>query len=100
MENLSVYQDISKRTGGDIYIGVVGPVRTGKSTFIKNFMELLVLPNIDDIYKKERSIDELPQSAGGKTIMTTEPKFIPNEAVEIKLDDNIKMKGRLVDCVE
>ena len=99
MENLSVYQDISKRTGGDIYIGVVGPVRTGKSTFIKNFMELLVLPNIDDIYKKERSIDELPQSAGGKTIMTTEPKFIPNEAVEIKLDDNIKMKARLVDCV-
>ena len=99
MENLSVYQDISERTGGDIYIGVVGPVRTGKSTFIKNFMELLILPNIDDVYKRERAIDELPQSAGGKTIMTTEPKFIPNEAIAINLADNVKMKARLVDCV-
>ena len=99
MENLSVYQDISERTGGDIYIGVVGPVRTGKSTFIKNFMELLVLPNIDDVYKRERATDELPQSAGGKTIMTTEPKFIPNEAISISLEDNVKMKARLVDCV-
>ena len=85
--------------GGDIYIGVVGPVRTGKSTFIKRFMELLVLPNIEDGYKRERAIDELPQSAGGRTIMTTEPKFIPNEAIEISLDDNIKLKTRLVDCV-
>ena len=85
--------------GGDIYIGVVGPVRTGKSTFIKRFMEMLVLPNIEDGYKRERAIDELPQSAGGRTIMTTEPKFIPNEAIEILLDDNIKLKTRLVDCV-
>ena len=99
MENFEIYQDISKRTQGDIYIGVVGPVRTGKSTFIKKFMELIVLPNIDDEYKKERAVDELPQSAGGKTIMTTEPKFIPNEAIEIALDGNIKMKTRLVDCV-
>ncbi len=99
MENLGIYQDISERTQGDIYIGVVGPVRTGKSTFIKKFMELLVLPNIENGYKKERAVDELPQSAGGKTIMTTEPKFIPNEAIEITLDGNIKMKTRLVDCV-
>ena len=99
MENFEIYQDIAVRTGGDIYIGVVGPVRTGKSTFIKHFMELLVLPNIEDNYKKERSVDELPQSAGGRTIMTTEPKFIPNEAVEIKLNEKIKMKTRLVDCV-
>ena len=99
MENLEIYQDISGRTGGDIYIGVVGPVRTGKSTFIKNFMELLVLPNIDNVHKRERAIDELPQSASGKTIMTTEPKFIPNEAIEITLNGNIKLKTRLVDCV-
>ena len=99
MENLKIYQDIANRTQGDIYIGVVGPVRTGKSTFIKRFMELLVLPNIENNYKRERAIDELPQSAGGKTIMTTEPKFIPNEAIEIRLDSNIKMKTRLVDCV-
>ena len=99
MENLGIYQDIAKRTEGDIYIGVVGPVRTGKSTFIKKFMELLVLPNIDNEYKRERAIDELPQSASGRTIMTTEPKFIPNEAIEINLDGNIKLKTRLVDCV-
>ncbi|MCI8309216.1 MAG: stage IV sporulation protein A [Clostridia bacterium] len=99
MENFDIYQDISRRTDGDIYIGVVGPVRTGKSTFIKRFMELLVLPNIENEYKKERAVDELPQSAGGKTIMTTEPKFVPNEAIEITLDGNIKLKTRLVDCV-
>jgi len=96
---LKLYEDISKRTDGDIYVGVVGPVRTGKSTFIKKFMDLLVIPNIENNYKKERAKDELPQSAAGKTIMTTEPKFIPNEAVEIKIDNSILLKTRLVDCV-
>lgn len=99
MENYTIYQDIAERTGGDIYIGVVGPVRTGKSTFIKNFMETAVIPNIKDDYKKERAKDELPQSSNGRTIMTTEPKFIPNEAVEITIGDNLKLKTRMVDCV-
>ena len=98
MNSYSIYQDIAKRTGGDIYIGVVGPVRTGKSTFIKNFMELAVLPNITDDYKRARAQDELPQSSNGRTIMTTEPKFVPNEAVEVTLD-NIKFNTRMVDCV-
>lgn len=94
-----VYNDIKARTGGDIYIGVVGPVRTGKSTFIKRFMDLLVIPNIADVHSKERAIDELPQSAAGKTIMTTEPKFIPKEAAEITLGEDTKVNIRLIDCV-
>lgn len=99
MEDYNIYHEISERTQGDIYVGVVGPVRTGKSTFIKRFMELMVIPNIDNDYKKERAKDELPQSASGKSIHTTEPKFIPNEAVEITLQDNTKFKVRMVDCV-
>lgn len=98
MENYDIYQNIKERTNGDIYIGVVGPVRTGKSTFIKNFMEVAVLPNIKDDYKRQRANDELPQSSNGRTIMTTEPKFIPNEAVEISID-NVKFNTRMVDCV-
>ena len=94
-----IYTDIARRTGGDIYIGVVGPVRTGKSTFIKQFMEKLVIPNITDPARKARAVDELPESAGGKTIMTTEPKFIPEEAVEIALDGNTKLRVRMADCV-
>ncbi len=99
MKNTDLYKDISLRTNGDIYIGVVGPVRTGKSTFIKKFMENFVVPNIDNEFSRARALDELPQSAAGKTIMTTEPKFVPNESVEITLENNIKMKTRLVDCV-
>ncbi len=99
MTNTSIYQDIAARTGGDIYVGVVGPVRTGKSTFIKKFMENLVIPNIANEYKRERTIDELPQSAAGKTIMTTEPKFIPDEAAEIVMEDHTRFKVRLIDCV-
>lgn len=99
MEKFDLFRDIAERTGGDIYIGVVGPVRTGKSTFIKRFMETMVLPNIVDPYDKERAKDELPQSGAGKTIMTTEPKFIPNEAVEITIKDNVNVRVRVVDCV-
>lgn len=99
MENMGVYEDIKARTDGDIYVGVVGPVRTGKSTFIKNFMDLLVIPNIENTYKRERARDELPQSAAGRTIMTTEPKFVPNEAIEITIGENLKLRTKLVDCV-
>ena len=98
MEN-NIYSDISKRTDGDIYIGVVGPVRTGKSTFIKRFMESVVIPNIESDYKRERAIDELPQSAAGKTIMTTEPKFVPEDGVEVNLDNGARFNVRLIDCV-
>ncbi|MGE5613673.1 MAG: stage IV sporulation protein A [Bacillota bacterium] len=99
MDKYGIYQQIAERTQGDIYIGVVGPVRTGKSTFIKRFMDLLVIPNIENVYSRERAKDELPQGAAGRTIMTTEPKFVPNEAVEITLDDALKLKVRMVDCV-
>lgn len=99
MENASIYADIARRTDGDIYVGIVGPVRTGKSTFIQRFMETLVIPNIESEYRRERAIDELPQSAAGKTIMTTEPKFIPEEAVRINLDGNAEMNIRMIDCV-
>lgn len=99
MEAQSIYQNIAKRTGGDIYIGVVGPVRTGKSTFIKRFMETLVIPNISSEFARERATDELPQSAAGRTIMTTEPKFIPEEAVKVSLADNAAFNVRMIDCV-
>ena len=95
----NIYSDISSRTQGDIYIGVVGPVRTGKSTFIKRFMETLVVPNIQGDFPKERARDELPQSAAGRTIMTTEPKFIPEESIELSMQDNIHFKVRMIDCV-
>lgn len=99
MEERNVYQDISRRTDGDVYIGVVGPVRTGKSTFIKRFMDALVLPNIRDESIYRRTVDELPQSSAGRTIMTTEPKFIPEESVEINLGNNTTFKVRMIDCV-
>lgn len=99
METAALYKDIQGRTGGDIYIGVVGPVRTGKSTFIKHFMELLVLPGMEPSPLRDRAKDELPQASGGKTIMTTEPKFIPQEAAKVQLDDEISLNIRLIDCV-
>ena len=99
MTGTNIYSDIATRTGGDIYIGVVGPVRTGKSTFIKQFMDTLVIPNIAEASKKDRATDELPQSASGRTIMTTEPKFIPEEAVEISLPGNAAFRVRMIDCV-
>ena len=99
MTNTNIYNDIAERTGGDIYIGVVGPVRTGKSTLIKRVMEQLVLPNITGDYSRQRAQDEMPQSAGGKTVMTTEPKFIPDEAVEVCVSDGARFRTRLIDCV-
>ncbi|MDD6174254.1 MAG: stage IV sporulation protein A [Firmicutes bacterium] len=95
----NIYQDIAQRTGGDIYVGVVGPVRTGKSTLIKRFMDTLVIPNIGSQFSRERAIDELPQSASGRTIMTTEPKFIPEDAVRIKVNDQASFNVRMIDCV-
>ncbi len=99
MTDSSIYKDIETRTGGDIYIGIVGPVRTGKSTFIKRFMDVLVLPHIKEQYIKDRATDELPQSSAGRTIMTTEPKFIPENAANITIDDSAHLKVRLIDCV-
>ncbi len=99
MAEHSIYRDIAERTGGDIYIGVVGPVRSGKSTFIKRFMESLVLPNMGEGYSRERARDEMPQSAAGKTVMTTEPKFIPDEAVTVHVDDVANMRVKMIDCV-
>ena len=99
MTNTGIYKDISDRTGGDIYIGIVGPVRSGKSTFIKRFMESLVLPNIESEYERNRANDELPQSASGRTIMTTEPKFIPENGVDVCLDETVNFKVRMIDCV-
>ncbi|WLR53105.1 stage IV sporulation protein A [Bacillus tianshenii] len=99
MEKVDIFKDIAERTGGDIYLGVVGAVRTGKSTFIKKFMELVVLPNIENESDKARAQDELPQSAAGKTIMTTEPKFVPNQAVTVDVDEGLEVNVRLVDCV-
>ena len=98
MEQTNIYREIATRSGGDIYLGVVGPVRTGKSTFITKFVQELMLPNITNTFAKQRTIDELPQSAQGKTVMTTEPKFVPNEAITLSIDD-IKMNLRLIDCV-
>lgn len=97
--SINIYEDISYRTGGDIYIGVVGPVRTGKSTFIKRFMDTLVIPNIESEFQKERARDELPQSSAGRTIMTTEPKFIPEDGIEITMQDSLRLKVRMIDCV-
>ncbi len=97
--NTTIYQNIATRTAGDIYIGVVGPVRTGKSTFIKRFMETQVIPNIENVYRRERARDELPQSGSGRTIMTAEPKFVPEEAVQVQLPDGAAFSVRLIDCV-
>ena len=99
MTDSKIYEDIALRTGGDIYVGVVGPVRTGKSTFIKRFMETVVIPNIDNIYLKERARDELPQSGSGRTVMTAEPKFVPEDAVQINIGNDTIMSVRLIDCV-
>ena len=99
MTESSIYTDIAKRTGGDIYIGVVGPVRTGKSTFIKKFLDTAVVPNIENDYDRQRTLDEMPQSASGRTIMTTEPKFIPDESVKIKVSADTELNVKMIDCV-
>ena len=99
MTETSIYKDIQDRTGGEIYIGVAGPVRTGKSTFIKNFLDTLVLPNMENEFARQRMLDELPQSASGKTVMTTEPKFIPNDAARINLPAGASFNVKMIDCV-
>ncbi len=99
MDQFNLYKDIQARTGGEIYLGVVGPVRTGKSTFIKRFMDMMVFPRIEDVHSREQARDELPQSSGGTVIMTSEPKFIPKTAVEIPVDDSVRVKVRCIDCV-
>ena len=99
MADMSIYKDIAERTGGDIYIGVVGPVRTGKSTLIKRFISDLAIPNIQGEFMKDRARDEMPQSASGKTVMTTEPKFVPEEAVHINIDESAGFDLRMIDCV-
>jgi len=98
MNAANIYSDISNRTGGNIYLGVIGPVRTGKSTFIKKFMDTIVIPNINDEYRRERAMDELPQSGSGRTVMTAEPKFIPEEAVSVQIG-GVDIDVRMVDCV-
>ena len=99
MTDNSIYEDIAKRTGGDIYIGVVGPVRTGKSTFIHKFLDNIVIPNIKNEYDRQRTLDEIPQSASGKTVMTTEPKFVPDESVKISIGDSLELRVKMIDCV-
>ena len=98
-QSAEIYREMARRTGSGIYVGVVGPVRTGKSTFIKRFMEQLVLPNIDNVYRRDRARDELPQSGSGRTIMTAEPKFVPEEPAEVRLADGTIFSVRMVDCV-
>ena len=99
MSDNSIYSDIAKRTGGDIYIGVVGPVRSGKSTFIHRFLDNVVIPNIENEYDRQRTLDEMPQSASGRTIMTTEPKFVPDDSVKVSIDSDIEFRVKMVDCV-
>ena len=99
MTDHSIYSDIARRSGGDMYIGVVGPVRVGKSTFIRRFLENAVLPYITDSYDRDRTMDSMPQAASGKTVMTTEPKFVPDEAVRVQMEDKTVLQVRLIDCV-
>ena len=94
-----IYRDMAERTGGDIYIAVAGPVRTGKSTFIKRFSELLLLPNMENDFEKERLVDELPQSGAGRSIMTTQPRFVPAEAVNVTFEEGVSCRCKLIDCV-